>query len=316
MNKILNTIQNTIDKYKMISSYDKILLGISGGPDSVMLFMALYFFMKKYKFSFICAHLNYKLRGKESFEDQEFVKSLCEQFKIPCFIKEINIAELSKKKGGIEEIAREERYKFFLKQAKKNKANKIATAHTQNDNIETILMYFLRGTGINGLQGIPIVRDNIIRPLLNISRKEILEFLNDNKIKFRIDSTNSKNIYFRNKIRNNFLPYLKKNYNPNIDNVLLNTSSIIKEENKYLYKIVKQKYEKIIKNTFSTKIILNLDEFLKNDIVIQKRIIINCFKNLKIKEIYYQHLENIILFLKNGKTTSFINLPNKIVIKK
>lgn len=317
MKKILNKIQNTIDKYKMILPADKILLGISGGLDSVMLFIVLHSLMKKYNFSFICAHLNYNLRGKESFEDQEFVKNLCKEFHIPCFIKELNIAELSKKKKiGIEEIAREERYNFFSKQAKKYKINKIATAHTQDDNIETILMHFLRGTGINGLQGIPIIRDNIIRPLLEISRKEILEFLKKNKIKFQIDSTNFKNIYFRNKIRNNLLPFLRKEYNSNIDHILLNTSSIIKEENKYLDKIIQQKYKKIIIKTSPTKIILNLNEFLKNDIFIQKRIIINCFKNLKFKGIYYQHLENIISFLKNKKTTSFINLPNEIIVKK
>ncbi|MFH1001963.1 MAG: tRNA lysidine(34) synthetase TilS, partial [bacterium] len=210
-------VLQTIKKFDMLSFNDRILIGISGGPDSVTLLNILLSFKKRYNLSFFIAHLDHMLRGRESDEDVNFVKNLAQVFGLPCEIKSSNLTKITRKEHlTLEEAARKYRYKFFLETARKFETNKIALGHNADDQVETVLMRFLRGSGLEGLMGIPPVRGKIIRPLIECSRTEIEEYCKENKIEYRVDSSNKEVVYFRNKIRLELLPLLSKSYNKNI----------------------------------------------------------------------------------------------------
>ena len=192
-------VLETIKKFDMLSFDDKVLVGVSGGPDSVALLKILLSFRQKYNLSIYIAHLNHMLRGRESDEDADFVKNLAQKLDLPCEVKSCNLSEIVKKKrSNLEEIAREYRYKFYSETTEKLKTNKIALGHNADDQVETILMRLLRGSGLEGLTGIPPVRNKIIRPLIECTRKEIEEYCQIHKIEYRIDSSNKETIYFRN----------------------------------------------------------------------------------------------------------------------
>ena len=194
---------------------DKILVALSGGADSVFLLYFFHKFQKLFKISIAAAHINHSLRGREANEDQEFSRKLCETLGVPFFTKRVYVKSYAKKNGlSIEEAARNLRYASLNKIAKKISADKIATAHNIDDNAETVLFNLARGTGISGMSGIPIKRDNIIRPILILGKTEIINYLKNKNITFQIDSTNLDNSFRRNFIRNQIIPSIRENINP------------------------------------------------------------------------------------------------------
>lgn len=204
-------IKKTISTYNMLSKGDRVLVALSGGPDSVCLLYVL----RELGLKLYIAHLNHGLRGKESDTDQRFCEDLGRRLGIPVYTKKVKI-----KKN--EETGRNARYKFLEETSRRIGATKIALGHNADDQAETVLMRLLRGAGTRGLSGIPPVRGIIIRPLINVWREEILDYLKKKDIAYRIDSTNLGTDYFRNRIRHELIPYLSK-YNPNIKNILRNT---------------------------------------------------------------------------------------------
>ena len=209
----------TIKKNKLIINGDKIVLGVSGGPDSISMLDILRKIKEEniIQFDIVVAHINHLIR-EEAVEDEEYVKKYCEKNGIECYIKRIDVQELAQnKKIGTEESGRKARYEFFDEKTQKTSSNKIAVAHNKNDKIETIIMHVLRGSGTSGLIGIEPIRDNkYIRPLIECERKEIEEYCDNQKLEPRIDKTNFENEYTRNKIRNIVIPYIKMEFNPNI----------------------------------------------------------------------------------------------------
>ena len=206
--KILKTIQT----YNLIENSDKIVVGVSGGPDSITLLNVLLTIKKEkiINFNMVVCHVNHQIR-KEAVEDAEYVSKFCSENNIPCFVKKINVEKIAKdEKIGTEEAGRKIRYEFFQEIAQQTNSNKIATAHTANDNAETVLMNIIRGSGIKGLKGIEAKRNNIIRPLIECTRAEIEEYCKKHTLNPRIDKTNFQNIYTRNKVRNLLIPYIKE----------------------------------------------------------------------------------------------------------
>ncbi len=207
-------IRDYINKHTMLNKGDGVVLGLSGGPDSVCLFFVLLELQQEYDLTIRAVHVNHCIRGDEADSDQQYAKSLCQVNNIPLRELVIDIPALAKESGrSTEEEARMARYKAFNEEANylKNELGcdvKIAVAHNADDNAETVLFHMARGTGLDGMCGIAPVRDNIIRPLLQISKKEILQILEDNKIEYCIDSTNNQVDYDRNKIRHNIMPQL------------------------------------------------------------------------------------------------------------
>lgn len=221
---LIKKIQENIFRYELFERGAKIVVGVSGGPDSVCLSDALYKLKEKYDLQIIVAHVNYGLRGKDSDLDEKLVKSLAEKYSLPIEILKVKKTEKS------EENLRKIRYNFFEAVCKKHKADRIAVGHNQSDQAETVLMRILRGTGLKGLGAIKFKNNNIIRPILNIPRKEIVAYLRSNKTPYRIDKTNLGTNFTRNKIRNNLLPQLEKRYNPNIQETLFKFSQSVADD--------------------------------------------------------------------------------------
>jgi tRNA(Ile)-lysidine synthase len=222
--KITKKIEETIKRYNLIKPQEKVILGVSGGADSVALAHILNHLKKPLEFKLYIAHLDHALRDVSK-KEAIFVKDLAKRLNVPFVLKRVDIKKLPEKLS-IEEKARNARFRFFLTLAKKINADKIATAHNFNDQAETVLMRLIRGTGLQGLSGIMPIREidgiSVIRPLLMIKREEIENFLKIKKIKFCVDKSNRSKLYFRNKIRHSLLPYLEKDYNKNIKEALFN----------------------------------------------------------------------------------------------
>lgn len=230
---MLPTVERTITENDLIHAGDIVLVGVSGGPDSVALFHCLLRLRGKLDFEIAVCHLNHHIRGKESDEDARFTRNLVKKFGIRFFSGNASIVKKKRSgKGSVEEIARNERYKFYCRTARKCGAGKMALGHTSDDNVETFLINLLRGSGLKGLSGIPVKRAEgdleIIRPLLDVSKSQILEYLKKEGLRYRIDSTNRDVSYTRNRIRLRLLPYLRRNYNPKIDEVIQNTSRYLR----------------------------------------------------------------------------------------
>lgn len=235
-----NKVLNTIKKYNLIQENDKIVIGVSGGPDSMCLLHILNGLKEKLNFEIVVAHINHMIR-KEAEEETQYVKNFCDKLGIKCYIKRIDVIDKSnKEKIGTEEAGRKARYDFFEEVLNIVNANKIATAHNENDNAETVLMNIFRGAGTSGLKGIEPIRDNkYIRPIIECERSEIEEYCRFNKLQPKIDKTNLENVYTRNKIRNVLIPEIKKEFNPNIIESLNKLSILARQENNFIQEYAK-----------------------------------------------------------------------------
>jgi len=239
-------ILQTIKKYNLIENGDRLVVGVSGGPDSICLLHVLNELKNELNFKIYVAHINHMIR-EEADSETEYVKEFCKNLGIECYIKRIDVIKIANNlKRGTEETGRKIRYEFFNEILEKTASNKIATAHNSNDKVETILMNILRGSGLSGLKGIEAIRDKkFIRPLIETSREEIEEYCEANKLNPKIDKSNNENIYTRNKVRNVVIPYIKQEFNPNILKTINRLSEVATEESEYLNKITEQTYNEI-----------------------------------------------------------------------
>ena len=317
----------TMKKYNMIESGDKVVIGVSGGPDSMTLLNILNNLVENFNIKIYVAHINHMIR-EEADEETEYVKEFCEKIGVEFFSKKINVDEEAKKqKIGTEEAGRNIRYQFFEEVAKNVEANKIATAHNSNDNAETVLMNIIRGTSVSGLKGIEKVRDGrFIRPIIECNRQEIEEYCKVKNLNPRYDKTNNENIYTRNKIRNLLIPFLQKEFNPNIIECINRLSIISAEQEQFLNRVVKNEYNKLLisVNNIETNsnirekekdskdtIVLNLKEFNKLDYVIKSKVILYTISKVygKTTGIEKIHIDDIIKLCNN-------NIGNKFLIPK
>jgi len=279
--EFIEKLKGTIHRFGLLKKGDRVVVALSGGPDSVALLYGLLAIQPEFGLRLYVAHLNHKLRGDESDEDERFAKELAVRLKLKCFSKRIDVKrEAKRKKVSIEEGAREIRYRYLQKLANQIKADKIAVGHQADDQAETFLMRLLRGAGGAGLSGIPAKRGKIIRPLIQIRREEIEKFLKANKIPYRLDSSNYLTDYFRNKIRLTLLPKIKEDFNPKIVESLNRTADIISLQQEYIEKRCERILVDIGKKRRS-KIILDLKEFTSYDICLQREVIRLCVRELK-----------------------------------
>jgi tRNA(Ile)-lysidine synthase len=306
---ISDKVKNTIKRYNLIDKGDKVLIGVSGGPDSVALLYLLNSLRKELKLTLYIAHLDHKLR-RDSFKDRIFVERLAQKLKIPVFAGEINIKQLAKQ-GSIEEIARNARLGFLFKVAKDIKADKIALGHNLDDQAETVLMRILRGTGLYGLSGIlpkrKIAGYEIVRPLIEIRRKGIESYLKRKKIKPRIDKSNLEDIYFRNKIRNRLLPLLEKEYNENIKEILSNMAQSLGYDYDYLMGVAPRTMK-------GAKHKLNLNRFTKLHTALQRLILRLSIARIKgdMRRLTFQHIREIEDLILNRPVNSIVDLPKGV----
>lgn len=305
----------TIKKYNLIEENDKIVIGVSGGPDSISLLDILRQIKeeKLINFEIIVAHVNHQIR-EEAGEDEEYVISYCQKNNIKCFVKRIDVKKYANtNKIGTEEAGRAVRYEFFEEILKKENANKIAIAHNKNDKIETIIMNEIRGSGLAGLKGIEPKRVNkYIRPIIEIERKEIEQYCIDNKLNPRIDKTNYIDDCTRNKIRNIVLPYIQKEFNPNIIETIDRLSKVITEEDEFMQKITQKTYEELKIEEQEETIILELKLFNRQENIIKKRIIIYTITKIlgNSQNVEKVNIEDIIKLCSNNIGNKYL-MPNK-----
>ena len=325
-------VLETVKKYNMIKDEDKVVIGVSGGPDSMTLLNILNNLKEKLNIKIYVAHINHMIR-KEADEETEYVRQFCENIGVDFFAKRIKVEEEAKKqKIGTEEAGRNIRYEFFEEVAKKVGANKIATAHNSNDNAETVLMNIIRGTSVSGLKGIEKIREGkFIRPIIECSREEIEEYCKEQKLDPKYDKTNYENIYTRNKIRNLLIPYLQKEFNPNVIEGINRLSSIAAEEEQFLNNIVEKEYKKLSisvnnvsytqnKPNSNVKEVLDLKEFNKLDNVIKSRLVLYTISKAygKVTGIEKIHIDDIIKLCNNNIGNKFLTPKKgiKVFVKK
>ena len=336
LDKLEQNFLDTIKENNLINKGDVIVVGVSGGPDSITLLTCLNKFKDYFEIKIICAHINHLIR-KDSTEDEQYVENMCKNMGIKCYVKRADVEKIAKEqKKGSEEVGRKIRYDFFDEVARKENANKIAIAHNMKDNAETMLLNIIRGSGLTGLEGIQAEEyGKYIRPLINCTREEIEEYCEKNNLQPRIDSTNKENIYRRNIIRNKLLPQLQE-LNPNIVESLSNLSKIVKVQNMHIKNEVENIYNKIATEELNTnnlqnkndssmtkaknkvsnvtlgKIELHLLEFQKLDVSLQQNLILYTINKLfgNTKNIEKVNIDDIIIICRRNVGNKYI-CPNK-----
>jgi tRNA(Ile)-lysidine synthase len=319
----IDRVRNTINKYNMLRNGDRVLVGLSGGPDSVVLLYTLNILKKEYALDICIGHLDHRFRGEESKEDREFCKEIAKGLNLEIVCEEIDVPKIADEKGiSPEEAARIERYNFFRRVARQKSIHKVAVGHTKDDQAETVLMRAIRGSGMLGLGGMSPVKYiegiTVIRPLIEISRSEIEDFIRLNNLRFRQDSSNDEIIFTRNKIRRELIPYLEKNFNSNIKEVLVNMAENLRAENEFLEKFAKRKFKAVSRHK-NGEILIDLKRLKREPQAVQKRILRVALRELKgnLRRLTYQHWREIEALVDRRPTNSKVDLPAGInVVKK
>ena len=292
--ELFREILNINKKYNLIESNDIIVVGFSGGPDSVFLVEMLKKLQHFFNFKIYLVHINHLLRGEDADSDENFSFEYAKKNNLEIFIKRIPVKEIAKEIGKtLEEVGREERYKFFSEIYEKVRATKIATAHNKDDQIETFLFRLIRGTSLQGLEGIKIKNNNVIRPISEIYKKDILEYLNKNEIQYKIDKTNFENEFTRNSIRLDLIPFIEERYNIKFKDKIF---SLIKEirENNQNNSLNLSDY-----TDSENRIILEKTKFLSN---FDKKNLLSLFLNKKNIEINRNKIDEINSLIKSNGT--------------
>ena len=312
---MLEKVYNYIKENKILESGDSVILGISGGADSVCLLVVMKELISKMDLNLTAVHINHGIRGREADADMEYVESLCKKMHVEYYGYKADIVkEAEEKKCSTEEAGRMYRYRKFAETAQITGANKIAVAHNMNDNSETVIMNLFRGTGLKGLCGIPVKRENIVRPLLCISRKEIEKFLDDRKIEYRTDSTNLTDEYTRNRIRHEILPYAETKINSHAVENIAKVSQNLSEIEDYLEEQTQKALEQTV-HRCDDKVLIKEGEWNGLHDAIKKRIIRKCIFMMagRLKDITEKHIMLVMELwkLESGKSLS---LPYNICV--
>ena len=292
--ELFREILNINKKYNLIENDDIIVVGFSGGPDSVFLVEMLKKLQHFFNFKIYLVHINHLLRGEDADSDENFSFEYAKKNNLEIFIKRISVKEIAKEVGKtLEEVGREERYKFFFEIYEKVRATKIATAHNKDDQIETFLFRLIRGTSLQGLEGIKIKNNNVIRPISEIYKKDILEYLNKNEIQYKIDKTNFENEFTRNSIRLDLIPFIEERYNIKFKDKIF---SLIKEirENNQNNSLNLSDY-----TDSENRIILEKTKFLSN---FDKKNLLSLFLNKKNIEVNRNKIDEISSLIKSNGT--------------
>ncbi len=298
---------NTFKKHKMLKDTKVVIIGVSGGADSMALLNFFFNIKEKYNIHIIVCHINHKLRGMESQRDEKFVCNYCYERNIKLYVFRRNIIKESQdQKLSIEECARRVRYKIFDDLAQKYNA-KIATAHTLSDSIETTIFNMIRGTGLKGVSGIPAIRGNIIRPFIYICRNEIEQYCKQNHVPYLMDSSNLNRDYTRNKIRLDIIPQIKK-INPSYENSMLRLKNQVECENSYLDDIAEARLrESILDNGFNLELISKLDYCIKTRVILK---LVKKEVNINLEQV---HINLICKIIDEGYGT--LTLPSCVYLK-
>lgn len=314
---LLKKVQETIRKYRMLTSNTKLVVAVSGGPDSVTLLHLLFKLRPKYNLRLWVAHLNHQLRGREADFEAEWVKEFAVKLGIPVISDTFNVPALAKeKKLSLEEAARLSRYNFLEEVANQMGASKITLAHTASDQAETLLMRLMRGSGLDGLSAIPPVRDKIIRPLIEVFREQIEDYCRENNLQPRLDSSNRETSFLRNRVRLNLIPYLSREYGDRIERILFQTVNLLRQDSEYLKEETERVFKSVLEEEIHEELVLNEEKLSCLHPALQRRVIRKAIEKIKgdLRGITFDHIVSILKLYKT-KRPKQLDLPHGLVIR-
>lgn len=319
MMTMLDKVRKTIARHAMLERGGRLVVAVSGGPDSVALLKVLTMLAAEEELSLLVAHLNHGLRGEEADQEEEFVHRLSLGLGLECFSRKIDVAALRGPGKSLEELCREQRYAFLKEAAAAFQATRIVLGHHLDDQAETVLMHLLRGSGTEGLRGmLPRREGMIIRPLLEITRKEILVFLAETGLSFMEDSSNSHDCHLRNRIRHQLLPALRTDYNPRIEANLARTAEILRLDDACLNTLVEDWLNQWGLVAGAGVQLLPLPEFLKLHEALQHRIIKTMLTGIlpQGRGIGYQHIMAAVALAGGAHGSAELDLPGGVLLRR
>jgi tRNA(Ile)-lysidine synthase len=315
---LLVKVRDTCKRYRLFRKGETVVVAVSGGPDSVFLLRALNDLREALGLKLVVAHVDHQLRGRASAGDARFVRDLARRLGVPCVLKSVAVKTLAQRqKRSLEEMAREVRYGFFRRVMAKYQAHKIATGHTRDDQAETMLMRMLRGASRTGLAGIRPRHDGVVvRPLLEVTKPEILGYLQTHRIRFRIDQSNRSVVFLRNKVRHQLLPYLEKNFNPHIRQVLANETRLLQEEDVFLAALTDEALAKTVTYMTKNKIVLEKSVLLNYTDCLKRRILVSSLNMVSgsAAGINAQQVESVLSLLPDTANTR-VDLPGRMAVE-
>ncbi len=311
-------VRQFIQQQELLEKGDRIVVGLSGGADSVCLMLLLLALQKSEQYEIFAVHVNHQIRGEEAIRDQRFVEKFCQKHHITLEVIEKDIPKIAKEQGiSEEEAGRKMRYACMEEKAKSLGGAKIAVAHHKNDQAETVLHHLCRGTGITGLTGMSPKRGLVVRPLLVLTREEIERYLQLRSQGFCQDSTNAKNIYTRNRLRNEIIPMLKETINPKTVEHIVDTASQLSEIEEFLERMGKNAFVQWVEKKEDGRYCLDLSGIQTQDVVLQKWIIKKILELLSDthKDFTQQHILSIIELMEK-QTGRRVELPYAIQVRR
>jgi tRNA(Ile)-lysidine synthase len=317
---IKEEVKTTVRRHHLLAQDDRVLVAVSGGPDSVALLHLLHELCDEFSIHLEVAHLQHGIRGEEAKEDSRFVAELAGSLNLPFHLKEVNLPRIRSDagKGNLEALAREERYRFFAEVVREYKLDKVATAHTEDDQAETVLMWLLRGAGMKGLGGMsPVHRlrvapENsmstltVIRPLLDVSKSEILEYLEDKKCAYRVDRSNQNTALLRNWIRLELLPKIQQRVGTGFSARLSHLAAMIRDEDRFLEDLARKSYESI-----SDSNRLSRAGLLSEPKALQRRILRHWIGRTRghLRGVEFVHIDELLRLIKEGPSQGRLSIP-------
>ena len=312
---MIDLVRDFIINNALIKKKDKILIALSGGMDSIVLFDLLFNLRKELQFTLFAAHFNHNIRPSSK-DDAIFTRDFCKRKKIPFYLGEDNVPQFAlDKKISIEVAARKLRHDFLRQAAAGINADKIALAHHKNDRAETYLMRVFRGSSGDGLGCMPAEDGKIIRPLLCVMRLDIKNYAVCNKLSWHEDETNSDIKYTRNNIRHKTMPHIKRQYNNNIISTLSNNAKLMNTDRKYFEEVVKNKIKKA-KITDEGYYLSDDDFIYLHDAILSRCIRLTLFMLGAQTNIYENNIRDIMELFEYQKTGAMINLPNGFIARR
>jgi tRNA(Ile)-lysidine synthase len=320
---LLHKVKKTIDRFRMLGPSERVLVAVSGGPDSLALLHLLHALQDDLSISLTVAHLNHQLRGRESDADEEFVKQVAQGLGLKCLTRSVDVRQhAGMHQLSLEEAGRELRYAFLKDAAAATTSTRIAVGHTLNDQAETVLMRLVRGAGLAGLSAIyPVVRFSdalsLIRPLIDVSRQEVLQFLEEKSLAYRTDASNQDLRFVRNRIRAEVLPYLAEHFNAKVIQALARYAELAGEDEAFLSNLAETAAAHMLIRR-SAEIHLTINELDKQPRALQRRILREALRQTtgSLRKVQFSHIESILQLTDPDMSGKRVQLPFGVSVRR
>jgi tRNA(Ile)-lysidine synthase len=314
---VFKQVKGFIKNRKLLNLNDQLVVGVSGGPDSLALLHILTKLQSDYQLKLHVAHLNHKLRGEAARRDAQFVEKIADEWNLSVTVEARDVKAYQQQESlSLEEAARKVRYDFLLGLVEKLNFDKLVVGHHADDQAETVLMNFIRGAGLKGLGGINPEARGVVRPLLNVTKEELKQYCKKYELNPCFDATNAQSNQLRNKIRLELIPLLKENYNQNLTATLNRSAEIFRQEDKFLRSYARRQLEEIMIKEAEAEIRVATKQLLRYDLALQRRIVREGLHSLvgTYKDFYYQHIEAILELAGQEESGKQLDLPQGVIV--